>query len=129
MPYLISVCFDRSSALAIGDVILSTVRKAARLAVYDEIMISVKNHQMPLTIRVDTAFGAISEPASQTPIKRQSNVEQTAAAGGMGDRVWQLAFLMSVSVYASSGSHSRARGVLKLMHAFSAQIKERAQLL
>ena len=31
----------------------STVKKAARLAVYEEIMISVKNHHIPATIRVD----------------------------------------------------------------------------
>lgn len=33
VPYAISVCFARSSALSIGDTILSTVKKAARLAV------------------------------------------------------------------------------------------------
>ena len=32
------------------------VRKAAKLAVYDEIMISVKNHQMPATMRVEMAL-------------------------------------------------------------------------
>ena len=32
-PYLILVCLARSSADSIGDSILSTVRKAARLAV------------------------------------------------------------------------------------------------
>ena len=36
-----------------GDCILSTVRKAARLAVYDEMMMSVKNHQTLPTIRPD----------------------------------------------------------------------------
>lgn len=61
-PYLISVCLERSSAFSIGDDILSTVKKAARLAVYDEIMMRVKNHQMPLTIRVEMARGATSEP-------------------------------------------------------------------
>jgi hypothetical protein len=30
------------------------VRKAARLAVYELIMIRVKNHHIPATIRVDT---------------------------------------------------------------------------
>lgn len=33
VPYAISVCFARSSALSIGETILSTVKKAARLAV------------------------------------------------------------------------------------------------
>lgn len=39
-----------------GDSIRSTVRKAARLAVYEEIIISVKNHHMPATIRVEMAL-------------------------------------------------------------------------
>ena len=56
-PYLIFVCFARSSALSIGESILSTVRNAAKLAVYEEIMIKVKNHHMPATMRVDTALG------------------------------------------------------------------------
>lgn len=34
-----------------GETIRSTVKKAARLAVYDEIMMSVKNHQTPPTMR------------------------------------------------------------------------------
>ena len=33
VPYLMSVCLERSSALSIGDCILPAVRKAARLAV------------------------------------------------------------------------------------------------
>jgi len=37
-----------------GDCIRSTVRNAARLAVYDEMTIRVKNHQMPPTMRPDT---------------------------------------------------------------------------
>lgn len=48
-PYLILVCFAKSSALSIGESIRSTVKKAARLAVYDEIIIKVKNHHMPAT--------------------------------------------------------------------------------
>jgi hypothetical protein len=39
------------------------------LAVYDEMRISVKNHQMPLTIRVDTARGATSEPGKRRAIQ------------------------------------------------------------
>lgn len=34
----------------------STVKNAARFAVYDEMIINVKNHQMPPTIRVDVAY-------------------------------------------------------------------------
>jgi hypothetical protein len=55
VPYAISVCSDRSAAFSIGVIILSTVRKAARLAVYEEIIMRVKNHQMPPTIRVEVA--------------------------------------------------------------------------
>lgn len=61
-PYRILVCFARSSAESMGDSILSTVRKAAKLAVYEEMMMRVKNHQMPPTIRVDRALGMSSEP-------------------------------------------------------------------
>ena len=39
-----------------GDSILSTVRKAARLAVYEEIIMRVKNHHIPATIRVEIAL-------------------------------------------------------------------------
>ena len=46
----------KSSADSMGDSIRSTVKKAAKLAVYDEIMISVKNHHIPATIRVDIAL-------------------------------------------------------------------------
>ena len=35
-PYLISVCLGRSSALEMGDTSVSTVRNAARLAVYED---------------------------------------------------------------------------------------------
>lgn len=55
-PYLILVCLARSSALSIGESIRSTVRNAAKLAVYDDIMINVKNHHIPATILVDTAL-------------------------------------------------------------------------
>ena len=43
-----------------GDSMRSTVRKAARLAVYEEIMMSVKNHHIPATIRVDRALKVCS---------------------------------------------------------------------
>jgi hypothetical protein len=39
-----------------GVTILEAVKKAAKLAVYDEIMIRVKNHHIPATIRVDIAL-------------------------------------------------------------------------
>ena len=62
VPYKILVCCERSSADSMGDTMRSTVRNAARFAVYDEMMMSVKNHHMPPTIRVDTARGLMSEP-------------------------------------------------------------------
>jgi hypothetical protein len=47
---------------AMGESSLSMVRNAARLAVYEEIMIRVKNHQKLATVRVDTARGRKSQP-------------------------------------------------------------------
>ena len=61
---MIAVCFAKSSAFFIGDVILVIVRKAARLAVYEDISIRVKNHQTPAIILVELAFGASSHPES-----------------------------------------------------------------
>ena len=55
-PYLILVCLARSSADEMGESMRSTVRKAAKLAVYDEIMMSEKNHQRPAIVRVDVAL-------------------------------------------------------------------------
>lgn len=43
----------RSSAESIGFTIFSTVRKAAKLAVYELIKMSVKNHQALATTRAD----------------------------------------------------------------------------
>ena len=56
VPYEISLWSAKSSTESIGAIILSTVRKAARLAVYDEMIINVKNHHIPPTIRVDAAY-------------------------------------------------------------------------
>ena len=50
VPYEMSVCLARSSALSMGDTIRSTVRKAARFAVYELMMMRVKNHHVPPTI-------------------------------------------------------------------------------
>lgn len=61
-PYSILVCLAKSSAESIGESILSTVRKAAKLAVYEEIMIRVKNHHIPPTILVERALGISSDP-------------------------------------------------------------------
>ena len=54
VPYWISVCLARSSAESIGVSMRSTVRNAARLAVYVEMMMRVKNHQTLPTTRPDT---------------------------------------------------------------------------
>ena len=45
-----------------GDVSRLVVRKAARLAVYDEIMMSAKNHQAPVRMRALIDFGLKSIP-------------------------------------------------------------------
>jgi len=62
VPYLIFVCLARSSVDSMGDFMRSIVRNEVKFAVYEEIIISVKNHQVLLTIRVDTARGPISQP-------------------------------------------------------------------
>lgn len=75
-PYLILVCFAKSSALSIGESIRSTVRNAAKLAVYDEIIISVKNHHIPATtlqmpsrvIRENNGFVIISTYRVETAL-------------------------------------------------------------
>ena len=54
VPYWISVCLARSSAFSIGVSMRSTVRNAARLAVYVDMMMRVKNHQTLPTTRPDT---------------------------------------------------------------------------
>ena len=52
-PYWISVCLASCSADSIGFIISSTVRNAAKLAVYELIKIRVKNHQAQATKRPD----------------------------------------------------------------------------
>lgn len=54
-----------------SETIRSTVKKAARFAVYDETMMRVKNHQNPATIRVDKVDGAMSEPKCTFYTKKQ----------------------------------------------------------
>lgn len=56
VPYAISVCSAKSAAFSMGVIMRSTVRNAAKFAVYEEMMIRVKNHQIPPTIRVDVAW-------------------------------------------------------------------------
>ena len=72
-PYGIFVCFDKSSADSIGLTIRSTVKKAAKLAVYDETSIRMKNHQLAAKTRVDNERGIISQPCCiRQPIVNQS---------------------------------------------------------
>ena len=66
VPYGILIWFERSSALVMGAVILFVVRKAAKFAVYDEMIISVKNHHTIATVRVEMDLGAISLPAMKS---------------------------------------------------------------
>ena len=61
-PYCIFVCLLRSSALSIGISNLSTVRNAAKLAVYDAIKINVNIDQAQFNSLVDGACGLISIP-------------------------------------------------------------------
>ena len=56
VPYLILVCLVRSSTELMGEFILAAVRKAARLAVYDEMMMSVNRYQTLATILDDIAL-------------------------------------------------------------------------
>lgn len=55
-PYFILFCWARSLALVMVSSIRFTVRKAARLAVYEEIIMRVKNHHIPATMRVEMAL-------------------------------------------------------------------------
>ena len=53
VPYSTCVWRAKSSAELMGVTIRSTVKKAAKLAVYEEMRINVKNHQTAPTIRPD----------------------------------------------------------------------------
>lgn len=61
-PYGIFVCLLKSSALSIGISSLVTVKNAAKLAVYDDMRISVNIDQAVLATRVQGACGFISIP-------------------------------------------------------------------
>lgn len=60
-----SVCLLKSSAVSIGAFKRETVRKAARLAVYDEMSMRVKNDHTQLIILIDGDLGFISVPEKQ----------------------------------------------------------------
>lgn len=55
VPYCMLFCAAKSAALCMGNIVRSTVRNAAKLAVYEERIMRVKNHQIPPTMRVDVA--------------------------------------------------------------------------
>lgn len=55
VPYCISIWSAKSDALSMGVIIRSTVKKAAKFAVYEDMMMRVKNHQIPPTILVEVA--------------------------------------------------------------------------
>ena len=63
----------KSSGEFMGVTIRSTVRKAAKLAVYEDINIRVKNHQTAPTIRPDMDLGDISEPCCMNAAKENQN--------------------------------------------------------
>lgn len=63
-----------------GDSILSKVKKAAKLAVYDDIIIKVKNHHIPPTILVERAFGISSDPIV-TPSKHMRYKQWKGTSG------------------------------------------------
>ena len=73
VPYWISVCLAKSSADSIGVSMRSTVKKAARLAVYDEIIISVKNHHTLPTIRPDMDLDKPGHITRQPLTNRKAN--------------------------------------------------------
>lgn len=60
VPYWMVLWAARSAALWIGRTVLSTVRNAARFAVYDDRIINVKNHHIPPTILVEVAWNCVS---------------------------------------------------------------------
>lgn len=73
VPYCTSVCIAKSSGELIGVTIRSTVRNAAKLAVYDEIRMSVKNHQAAPTMRPEMERGDMSQPCCIKAAKANQN--------------------------------------------------------
>lgn len=73
VPYCTSFCEARSSGDLIGVTIRSTVRNAAKLAVYDETRINVKNHQTEPTMRPDNERGDRSQPCCMNALNANQN--------------------------------------------------------
>lgn len=55
-PYLILVCLAKSAALSMLASIRELVRKAAKLAVYDEMRINAKKNHIDSATRVEAAL-------------------------------------------------------------------------
>ena len=67
VPYWMIDCRVRSSADEMGTYMRSMVRNAARLAVYVDTMMSVKNHHTPPTVRPDADLPAPVQCAPARP--------------------------------------------------------------
>ncbi len=70
---------DKPSTSSIGDVNLLVVRKAAKFAVYDVIIINAKNHHIPTTSRALTDLGLKSIPCKKSKITKKTKKCQTQA--------------------------------------------------
>ncbi len=57
-----SRCLDNPSTSSIGDVKRFVVKNAAKLAVYEEIIMRAKNHQQRTKMRAEHDFGLKSIP-------------------------------------------------------------------
>jgi len=57
-PYCMTVCLAKSSTFEIAGAIRDRVREAAKLAVYEDIMIRVKNQQILAKVRVESALNS-----------------------------------------------------------------------
>lgn len=60
--YVILYCLDKSSSDSIGVSRRDTVKKAAKLAVYEAIMMKPNSHHVAATSRPDRFFGASPPP-------------------------------------------------------------------
>jgi hypothetical protein len=60
--YCILYCFDKSSNDSTGVSNRETVKKAAKFAVYEAIIIKPKSHQVAATNRPERFFGASPPP-------------------------------------------------------------------
>lgn len=104
-PYLIFVCLAKSSTEEMGDSTRSMVRKAAKLAVYEEMMIIVKNHQMPATMRVEVALNIQPNATSSYTVKRRAY-----------DLLWsQIATLLHQRTDGEPGAVEEVEGVFQFL--------------